>query len=270
MTDYFGSKRHIQAVTKGGIIRGISFHEKSLKFHDAYESNPKYCELCKKKIEFKLRRNKFCSHSCSAKKSNANRIISEAQKKKVSDSLRGRLIRGPNGNGCGPCRVEINKNCVICGKLFTSVLNSTKKYCSHDCCNTSLEARKTSRLGGLKSAKLQSFIRRSKNEIAFAELCKNKFFNVLENYNMFNGWDADVVLPNEKIAVLWNGIWHHKKITKKHSVKQVQNRDDIKLKEIIKFGFLPYVINDFGSYNQNFVQSEFEKFIKWLDTKSVI
>ena len=65
---------------------------------------------------------------------------------------------------------------------------------------------------------------------------------------------------------LWNGNWHHKKVTKKHSLKQVQNRDKIKLKEVANAGFLSYVINDYGSYNQDFVQEEFEKFVQYIGT----
>ena len=277
MTDYFGSKTHIQAVLKGGTARGIQFHEASLKFQDKYNKSPKYCELCKEPLEFKLRRNKFCSHSCSAKSSNANRIVSDAHKKRASESLKSlnsKLIKGLNGiymraNG-QVARIRISKNCMMCNQVFDTFTNTTKKYCSCKCCYTSHEGRALRRLAGLKSAGIQAAIRRSKNEIAFAELCKKKFSNVLENSNMFNGWDADVVLLDEKIAVLWNGNWHHKKITKKHSVKQVQNRDKIKLKEITKLEFLPYVINDYGKCNTEFVHEEFEKFIKWLDTRSVL
>ena len=62
------------------------------------------------------------------------------------------------------------------------------------------------------------------------------------------------------MAVLWNGKWHYQKITKKHSLKQVQNRDKIKLKEIVKAGFTPYIIKDEGVENKAFVEAEFVKF----------
>lgn len=38
---------------------------------------------------------------------------------------------------------------------------------------------------------------------------------------MFNGWDADIIIEDLKIAILWNGKWHYEKITEKHSVSQV-------------------------------------------------
>jgi hypothetical protein len=59
---------------------------------------------------------------------------------------------------------------------------------------------------------------------------------------------------------MWNGVWHYKKITEKHSVEQVQNRDRIKIKEIKKCGYEPYIIKDMGKYNPQFVEEEFEKF----------
>lgn len=115
---------------------------------------------------------------------------------------------------------------------------------------------------GKLSAVSQS--RRSKNEIHFANLCKTKFGEIKTNKPMFNGWDADIILPQQKIAILWNGVWHRKKITKQHSVKQVQNRDKIKLKEIQKCGYTPYVIEDNGGKNKSFVETEFNKLLLTL------
>lgn len=103
----------------------------------------------------------------------------------------------------------------------------------------------------------------------FADLCKSVFKNVLENEAMFNGWDADIILPDYKIAVLWNGNWHFKKITQAHSVEQVKNRDKIKLDEIRKFGYVPYTIEDKGKFNFSFVNDEFEKLKLFISTLAV-
>ena len=48
----------------------------------------------------------------------------------------------------------------------------------------------------------------------FCKLCEQEFKDVLHNEPIFNNWDADIILKEYKIAVLWNGIWHYKKITK--------------------------------------------------------
>lgn len=90
------------------------------------------------------------------------------------------------------------------------------------------------RLGGLISSKLQRETRRSKNEIAFCELCEKYFKNVKHNEQMFNGWDADVIIEDIKVAVLWNGPWHYRQLFEGHNLKQIQNRDRIKIKEIEK------------------------------------
>ena len=34
---------------------------------------------------------------------------------------------------------------------------------------------------------------------------------VLTNKPMFDGWDVDVIIPNHKLAILWNGICYYKK-----------------------------------------------------------
>lgn len=102
--------------------------------------------------------------------------------------------------------------------------------------------------------------RRSKNEILFSEYCLTKFKNVTTNESIFNGWDADIIINDIKVAILWNGIWHYKKVADKHSVKQVQNRDRIKIIEIEKCGYVPYIIKDMGRYSPSKVLSEWNNF----------
>lgn len=76
---------------------------------------------------------------------------------------------------------------------------------------------------------------------------------------MFDGWDADIILPNEKIAIHWNGLWHYKKLRECHSLLQVQSRDRIKYSIIEKHGYTNYVIQDLGRFNRNFVQNKFDE-----------
>ena len=87
---------------------------------------------------------------------------------------------------------------------------------------------------------------------------------------MFNGWDADIILPKIKYAILWNGKWHYEQIKKQHSVEQVQNRDNIKINEIKKCGWVPYVIKDMGKYNKAFVNEQFNIFINYLKNNNII
>lgn len=146
--------------------------------------------------------------------------------------------------------------CKCCGKIFLSFVK--RKTCGDEC------NRKLVSLGGRKSVAVQKNNRRSKNEILFSELCKIKFKNVLTNEPIFNGWDADVIIQDLNIAILWNGKWHYEKITKEHSLEQVRNRDNIKISEIKKCGYIPYIIKDMGKENSEFVHQEFDKFLEFI------
>lgn len=102
----------------------------------------------------------------------------------------------------------------------------------------------------------------------FATLCAEQF-DIITNKQMFDGWDADVIIPSLKIAVLWNGPWHYKQISKHSSLLQIQTRDRLKLEAIVRNGYVPYVIKDMGKHNEKFVLEQFEKFIaEWSSSSS--
>ena len=122
------------------------------------------------------------------------------------------------------------------------------------------------RQAGLKSVSVQSERRRSKNEINFCSLCEQNFNHVEHNKPIFNGWDADIIIHDIKVAVLWNGRWHYEQIKKSQSVAQVQNRDKIKIGEIKRAGYTPYVIKDMGKASEKKVNAEFETFLNWTKT----
>jgi hypothetical protein len=95
-------------------------------------------------------------------------------------------------------------------------------------------------------------------------MCIEYFNNVKHNEQLFNGWDADIIIEDIKTAVLWNGAWHYKQIMKNQNLKQIQSRDKIKLHEIKNCGYKTYVIKDMGKYNPLFVKEEFDKFIQLI------
>ena len=216
----------------------------------SYNKSPKLCLNCNSKIEFKNRRGKFCCVSCSAKYANPNRKTSEYTKGLISNSVKKWLSINK------PILIRYNHVCKICNSPFISIVKNSK-VCGLKCRGVS-----AGRVGGKISASKQ--IRRSKNEMYFYDMCLLDFKGSIHNEPIFNGWDADVIIPELKVAVLWNGNWHHKKITKKHSVKQTQNRDRLKIKHIKKCGYIPYVIDDFGSENIEFVKQEYLKFQTFL------
>ena len=179
---------------------------------------------------------------------------------KISLANRGRIPQNKNREMVP--RIEYTQMC-ICGKamkLFTTKANldnrKFQKTCSPECYKALASKH------GRTSAKSQS--RRSKNEVLFANLCLKRFADVKCNDPQFKGWDADIILPIEKLAILWNGKWHYEKITEKHSLSQVQNRDRLKIKAIVECGFTPYVIKDIGKVDQHFVEEKFCELVNWL------
>lgn len=228
------------------------------------------CNSCK--IKFKVDEREFqfpkkdtyhCSRSCANKREH-----SQETKEKISKSLiRNDVIKTLNVK---IFNVKKTKNCKHCDKTFIKNKKS-QLFCSRTCVMIWRNINENlSRKGGLASVKSQSETRRSKNETHFASLCKKHFNKVLTNESIFNGWDADVIIEDIKFAVLWNGKWHYEKITEKHSVKQVQNRDKIKLKEIEAKGYKSYVIKDMGKANKPFVEKQFELFICFLKQNDYI
>ncbi len=218
------------------------------------------CERCGKEHDGSFATGRFCSRACA----NGSRHTIESRNK-ISQKLKGRTSRI---NGLAPNRKPrtlISPICIVCSKVFTlevvdsdSAKQNARKTCSDEC------AHNFKSIQGRNSAAVQAVTRRSKNEIAFATMCQNHFGNTETNERMFNGWDADVILKDQQVAILWNGKWHYEKITKSHSVCQVQNRDRIKIKEIEKAGFTPYVIKDLGGFDPVFVEQQFGELVKWL------
>lgn len=156
--------------------------------------------------------------------------------------------------------------CQHCQNTFYS--QKFRKYCSEECKRIFTHNKFSE--GGRKGIASQMSIRRSKAETLFCELCEGYFNKVTHNDPIFNGWDADVLIWDYKIAVLWNGKWHYEQITKKHSVKQVQNRDRIKCKEIEDCGWEYYIIKDLNKFNPDFVYNEFEKFKEYISRDRVV
>ena len=231
--------------------------ERDTKAIIEYMANPPKCVECGKILPIEKKTGyKFCNSHCSAIHTNKTRVSFKDKTKTLKCSICGINCTAPinipiMAAKCDSCIMKRNEHtCVICGKTFSHI--KYKKTCSAEC---------YTKLNSINSRIVAANMpNRSKNEIHFAELCKTIYKDVLTNMPIFNGWDTDVILTNEKIAILWNGVWHHKKITKKHSLEQTKNRDKMKIREIIYAGYIPYIIDDFGGANPKFVIQEFEKF----------
>ena len=119
--------------------------------------------------------------------------------------------------------------------------------------------------------------RRSKAEIDFVNLCIDYFGNenIICNELFFkdknnNFWDADIIITHLKIAVLYNGIFHYKKVYKDQKLERMIAKDILKQKIIIQNGYTYYIVKDLKSYNKNFVIYQFNLFIHKLNYNLVL
>lgn len=225
--------------------------------HSAWVAEKHTCEKCGKVMTEKYGSGRFCSRTCAN-----SRKQSEETKQKISSLNKSR------STAMHKAKYLLNpKFCQHCGEAIPYERRRNKS-CSTKCQHQLLVD--SGRKAGLRSAQVNSEIKRSKNEIYFYELCKEKFSNVKHNEPIFNGWDADIIIEDFRCAILWNGPWHYRKITEKHSVEQVQNRDKIKLIEIKKAGYFPYIIKDDGKYDFKFVEDQFNVFLDFLKTVELI
>jgi predicted nucleic acid-binding Zn ribbon protein len=168
----------------------------------------------------------FCCRKCAN-----SRIFSKESNSKRTLTLKNKLKKESTKK-----YTKISQ-CSICNKSF----EGSRKTCSQECLKIALN--RGASKGGKKSASKQ--IRRSKDEIILYDLCASHYSNVTHNDPIFNGWDADIIIHDIKTAILWNGPWHYKEMgIRNHSLSQVQNRDKIKIKEILSLGWNVLIFED--------------------------
>ena len=195
-----------------------------------------------------------------------------------------RYKRGFRHNKCKNKTIKVViknniKECLLCNNIFNAK-RKNQQYCNKDCSIKKLNIdpklnKECGRIGGNKS--LQMFSRRSKAEIDFANLCINYFGsdNIICNQLIFkdnnnNYWDADIIIKHLKIAILYNGIFHYKKIYKDQKFERMLVKDRLKQQIIIQNGYTYYIIKDLNSYNKTFVINQFNLFIHKLSFNTVL
>ena len=166
----------------------------------------------------------------------------------------------PRASTCPP-KINVTLQCLICTKEFIKK-RTGHKYCSVACAQVFNRTDPRHVESGRKGGKIavSAVVKRSRNEMLFAELCKNFYNDVLMNEPMFDGWDADIIVEDHEVAVLWNGVWHYRKICKGHKIEQTKARDKLKIDIINSYGYTDYTIVDLGGYNPQYVKEEFLKF----------
>lgn len=125
LKDCGGSRKYIQKLAKK---IDLDYSEwvsaRSRCTEEYYDKHPKYCKECGKIIEFKNKRNEYCSHSCAAKHNNLGRKLTLDTKQKISNTLQEK-----NENFKGDYKlVDENLKCINCGSEI-----NRGKYCSQKC-----------------------------------------------------------------------------------------------------------------------------------------
>lgn len=220
-----------------------------------YINTPDKCLFCHSDMPYlslanRIKR-KFCSKSCAAKNNNQMRlqtktVYQKGLKKEIKCSICfSDIIVGKNANiknfKCNNCKIKKTyiKICILCEKQFNT--KTKRKCCSNEC--SYILKKQASSLGGRKSA--SKCIRRSKDEIKLYNLCKDYFNSVRHNEIIKDGWDADIIVDDYKLAILWNGAWHYKQLSfNNHSLSQVQTRDKIKYKILTSDGWNVIIFED--------------------------
>lgn len=216
-----------------------------------YSKNPNIC-ICGSPKSYKSRNSKYCSQSCAATNTNKTRTesgwsLSAESRIKIGYGVTKTVISNNETILKDYKNVEINREtkslytpihlCNNCNHYFYRPLTSGKQNCSAECTHD-IRSRKARNNPGLGT-------KRSKQEIELYSLCCDEFSNVDSNIKLVDGWDADIVLQDEKVAILWNGPWHYKEMNiGNHSLKQVQNRDLIKTKLFLENGWSVEVFED--------------------------
>lgn len=231
-----------------------------------------HCEFILNKKDYNKRsknsRNLYCSKSCANKhnfhnrrfdldkiKNARNRSI-EAYKAKIDNADHVVFHRKK-------LRVADKKLvCMVCLKTFFHCVAS-KKICSDNC--RDIRRKQIGHIGGSKTSALPFHIRsRSSNEkIMFTKILEI-YPDAISNKRMFNGWDADIIIPSLKLAIHWNGPWHYKSIMGNELLHRVQEKDELRYKAIQDFGYCNYVIEDLGKMSIEKVEFEFNKFLQYV------
>lgn len=225
------------------------------------------CLSCDK--AFNVRKNdekKFCSHSCGANNTNKQRQNLDPIERNCP-GCGDLFITGPytpSHTMCKICLEKSQKDSKRKQKIKQKENLKKPRFCE---CGNEIFVQSHKQCKICKPPTIRIAQKRSKNEISFANKCAERW-NCSYNECLFNGWDADVLIKDLKIAILWNGIWHYSVVNfkdKPTSLRQIQSRDRLKIKQIIAIDWVPYIIKDLSRAKNEKVQKEFDLFLDYLE-----
>lgn len=239
---------------------------------DTWIAEQHKCEHCGKIMTEKFGSGRFCSRSCA----NSHKISPE-QKAKVSQTLKyytathhwtekqqsnfkqlGKYIR--------PVKPAQYALCAYCGKLIDISKKKSNKtgryYCNGTCRNRHLN--KLKEIGGINQG-----YNTSKWELDFQSLLTKYNINFEANKRdlLPSGLEIDIWLPDYKIAIELNGIYHYSIKPYAGNIEKFKARlqkDTKKRQELKDLGYTYYIfedrnIKDYISFFEDFIQMKLLK-----------
>lgn len=220
------------------------------------------CENCNKEHDGSYGSGRFCSSKCA-------RAFSTKNKRKEINEKVSKTLKGTNldlNSYRWKNHIKFNKikfiegHCEYCNKIINIAYKkkNTKHYCNGNCRNLHLNKLKI--CGGLFQGK-----NISQWEIILQD-CLNNYNIKFEANNRIilkDGKELDIWLPDYKIGIELNGIWHYSIKPYNHNVNKFFDRivkdilKDIEMKEL---GYKLYVIEDkdikedFKVFFNNFIE----------------
>ena len=202
----------------------------------------KLCKHCSAPIPYHKHANTFCNRSCRTSHNNAQRVMKDITKERIRNTVRSTLTAKMGTHIIDGVTVNVTycrfAYCLTCGDV---IQNSHRTYCCHACRLPRWKQIGT-KGGRISAAKM---VHRSKDEIALCRLIESVYPDTLHNHIISDGWDADIFVPSQSVAIMWNGPWHYKQMPHaNHSLKQVQTRDSIKTRLFCEMGIKVIVYED--------------------------
>jgi len=238
-----------------------------------YLVNPKKCEECNNVLDYNDRNNKFCNHSCSASYSNKNRkeykyVLTDVGYNNIVNSNRKRIGKKLSDIVGYERSIEIGKKiseslskpkidfiCPVCNTVIKILKTQKRKYCSGTCRNK------------INNQLINGT--RSKAEIYLECKLKEEFPKLIILFNsrkiLNNNRELDVYIPEIKLAIEWNGIYHYKDIRTKEFLIETKEKDLDKIKQCKELNIELYIVKDLTSSNK-FIEEETNKIIKYIKT----
>lgn len=219
------------------------------------------CLNCNKEFSEKYSKwsnGNFCSKKC------ARQFSSKEKRKEINEKVSKTLKeyfkthKHPHLGKVSPkkgIRNLIDWKCPQCGKIIklTPYIASKRKFCCGTCRNNF----NNKNICGTTS-KAES--------ILYNEIIK-KFpkLNVIRNDRIIlNGLELDIYLPELKIAIEWNGVFHYKDVHKNKKLELIKNKDLLKEQMCKELGINLIVIKDLTS-NKKFILEKVNEIVSYIE-----